>query len=117
MHVEFVLFSDYTTIFATHDQYATGSTDSSFYNTKEAASMPPNIATSTVTLSSVEAKSPNRNNNITATSIEPESSGSDNNNAIPLLAGVIVAGIIVLFGSVIVLVVIFLLMKARYSFN
>ena len=114
MHVEFVLFSDNTTIFATHDQYATRGTDSNSYNTKEAASMPPNIATSTVT--NVEPESPNPNDNTIVTSIEPRSSGSDNSNTIPLLAGVI-AGIIVLFGSVIVLVVVFLLMKARYTFN
>ena len=107
------LFLDNTTIFVTHDQYATGGTDSNSYNTKEATSMPPNIATSTVT--SVEPESPNPNDNTIVTSIEPRSSESDN-NTFPIIAGVI-AGIIVLFGSVIVLVVVFLLMKARYTFN
>ena len=56
--------------------------------------MPPNTATATVA------------------STEPRSSASDHNNTIPLIAGVI-AGIIVLLGTVIVLVVVLLLIKAR----
>ena len=70
----------------------------------------PNVASTTVT-----GESPNVASDI-VTSIEPKSSESDNNNAIPLIAGVI-AGIIVLIGNGIVLVVVLLLMKARYTLD
>ena len=72
--------------------------------------MPPNVASITVT-----RESPNVASDI-VTTIEPKSSESDHNNAIPLIAGVI-AGIIVLIGSGIVLVVVLLLMKARYMLD
>ena len=70
----------------------------------------PNVASTTVT-----RKSPTVASDI-VTSIEPKSSESDNNNAIPLIAGVI-AGIIALIGSGIVLVVVLLLMKTRYTLD
>ena len=80
--------------------------------------MPLNVVPATYTVASIaESESPTiGSDNTNVTSIEPRSSGSDSNNTIPLIAGVI-AGIIVLLGTAIVLVVVILLIKTRYTFN
>ena len=90
----------------TCNQSVTGVTDNNDIN--KISSVCPNVASTTVT-----RESPSVASNI-ITSIEPhsKSSESDNNNPIPLIAGVI-AGIIVLIGSGIILVVVLLLMKTR----
>ena len=89
----------------TRNQSETEVTDNN--DIDKTSSVSPNVASTTVT-----RESPTIASDI-VTSIEPKSSESDNNNAIPLIAGVI-AGIIVLIiiGSGIVLVVV--LMKARH---
>ena len=82
----------------THNQSVTEVTDNN--DIDKTGSVSPNVASTTVI------------------SIEPNFLESDNNNPIPLIAGVI-AGIIVLIiiGSGIVVVVVLLLMKARYALD
>ena len=94
----------------TCNQSVTGVTDNNDIN--KISSVCPNVASTTAT-----RESPSVVSDI-ITRIEPnsKSSGSDNNNPIPLIAGVI-ASITVLIGSGIVLVVVLLLMKARYTLD
>ena len=92
----------------THNESVTEVTDNN--DIDKISSVSPNVASTTVT-----RESPHGASDI-VTSIEPKSSESDDNNAIPLIAGVI-AGIIVLIGSGVVLVVVLLLMRARYMLD
>ena len=90
------LLSDITCTTCDQSESSIGVMDNNYIN--KISSVSPTVASTTVT------------------NIEPKSSESDNHNAIPLIAGVI-AGIIVLIGSGIVLVVVLLLMKARYMLD